>query len=141
MPVRPGATIARIDLAAELPRVYESEINVSISWLWDGGFEVRLGDEVNGFLAEETFAHTAGILPWLEEAIAHFYPDSTYTRSLSDEVRSRAAQRLFQASRTNLRVYCPRCGAPHAPTPGIEELVAFVCDHCGASVALEPPKT
>jgi hypothetical protein len=25
-----------------------------ISWLWDGGVEVRLGDEVNGFLAEET---------------------------------------------------------------------------------------
>jgi hypothetical protein len=39
----------------------------------DDGIEVRLGDEVNGFVAEETFANTAGIGPWLQQAIAHFY--------------------------------------------------------------------
>ena len=27
-----------------------------ISWLWDGSVEVLLGDEVNGFEAEETVA-------------------------------------------------------------------------------------
>jgi hypothetical protein len=43
-----------MDLAAELQRIYDSEINIRISWLWDGGIEVRLGDEMNGFLAEET---------------------------------------------------------------------------------------
>jgi hypothetical protein len=35
------------------------------------------GDEVNGFVAEETFALVAGIGPWLQQAIAYFYPDST----------------------------------------------------------------
>jgi hypothetical protein len=40
-------------------RIYDSEINVRISWFWDCGFEVRLGDEINGFLVEETFAHAA----------------------------------------------------------------------------------
>ena len=30
-----------MDLADELQKVYDSEINVSISWLWDGGIDVR----------------------------------------------------------------------------------------------------
>ena len=37
-----------MDLAAELQKIYDSEINVEISWLWDGGIEVRLGDHLNG---------------------------------------------------------------------------------------------
>ena len=53
---------------------YESVINVSINWIWDGGIEVRVGDEVNGFEAEETFALMAGIGPWAQQAIAHFLP-------------------------------------------------------------------
>jgi hypothetical protein len=40
-------------LEDELQRIYDSEINVRISWLWDGGIDVRLGDEMNGYLAEE----------------------------------------------------------------------------------------
>ena len=42
------------DLAIELQRIYDSEINVRIGWLWDGGIEVQLGDDMNGYLAEET---------------------------------------------------------------------------------------
>ena len=41
-----------MDLAAELQRIYDSEIN-AVTWFWDGGFTVRLGDKMNGFLAEE----------------------------------------------------------------------------------------
>ena len=42
-----------MDLAAELQRIYDSEINVEIGWSWDGGIDVRLGDKMNGYLAEE----------------------------------------------------------------------------------------
>ena len=45
-----------VDLALELQKIYDSEINVTIRWLWDGGIDVRLGDEMNGLLAEETMA-------------------------------------------------------------------------------------
>jgi hypothetical protein len=31
-----------------IQKIYDSEINVRISWLWDGGIDLRLGDEVNG---------------------------------------------------------------------------------------------
>ena len=129
-----------MDLALALQRIYDSEINVSISWLWDCGFDVRLGDEVNGFVAEETFVVVEGIAPWLQEAIAHFYPDSTYARSLDDDVRARAAQRLFQPPRIGARVRCPHCSAPHAAPRGMEELIQFICAHCGQSVRIGPPK-
>jgi hypothetical protein len=33
-----------MDLAVELQKIYDSEINVEIGWFWDGGIEVRLGD-------------------------------------------------------------------------------------------------
>jgi hypothetical protein len=64
-----------MDLASELQRIYDSEIN-AVTWFWDGGFTVRLGDKMNGFLAEEVVNSVADILPWLQEAIAHFYPGS-----------------------------------------------------------------
>jgi hypothetical protein len=44
------------------------------------------------FVTEDTFTNAAGILPWLQDAIAHFYPDSTYAKSLNEEVRQLAAQ-------------------------------------------------
>jgi hypothetical protein len=76
----PGA--ATPDLAVELQRVYDSEINMQIGWLWDGGVEVRLGDDMNGYEAAVTLESVRETLPWLQEAIAHFYPDSTMRRRL-----------------------------------------------------------
>ena len=129
-----------MDLATELQRIYDSEINVSISWLWDGGIDVRLGDTMNGFLAEENVPSTDEIVPWLQEAIAHFYPDSTYAKSLPAEVIERARIRLFLPPQVGAQVRCPSCGAPHAAPPGMTELFAFICAHCGQAVTLgEPP--
>jgi predicted RNA-binding Zn-ribbon protein involved in translation (DUF1610 family) len=129
-----------VDLAIELQKIYASEINVRIGWLWDGGIEVRLGDEVNGFWAEETVGSVAEIAPWLQEAIAHFFPTSTYAASLSSDVRERAANRLFQPPKRGASVICPHCGAPHAAPPGMDELMQFYCAHCGNSVEVKPPK-
>jgi len=50
-------------LEQELQRIYDSEINVRIGWLWDGGIDLRLGDEMNGFLAEENVGSMAEIVP------------------------------------------------------------------------------
>jgi hypothetical protein len=46
---------------AELQKIYDSEINVRISWLWDGGIDLWLGDEVNGYVAEETVSAASEI--------------------------------------------------------------------------------
>ena len=42
----------RSDLEEILSALYESEINASISWLWDGGIDLQLGDELNGYDAD-----------------------------------------------------------------------------------------
>ena len=49
-------------LEHELELIYDSEINVRISWLWDGGIDVRLGDEMNGYLAEENVSSMDAIV-------------------------------------------------------------------------------
>ena len=51
------------DLAVALQKIYDSEINVRIGWFWDSGIEIRLGDDMNGYLAEETVS--LGRLPIL----------------------------------------------------------------------------
>ena len=128
-----------VDLAGELQKIYDSEINIEIGWLWDGGIEVRLGDKMSGYLAEESLSSTAEILPWFQEAIAHFFPASTYASSLDPEVRERGTKRIFQPARVGATVTCPHCGAPNA-SPGFDKLLIFHCARCGNSVEVtEPP--
>ena len=52
-----------MDLATELQRMYDSEINIEIGWFWDGRIDVRLGDTMSGYLAEENAGSIAEILP------------------------------------------------------------------------------
>ena len=127
------------DLANELQRIYDCEINLRIDWVWDGGIEIRLGDRINGFIAEESVRATAEILPWLQEAIARFYPGSEYATSLAPDVGERAAGRLFLPPSISPRLMCPHCGAPNA-APEMDEVFAFVCRHCGESVEVPRPK-
>src|SRR6478672_7152348 len=98
-----------MDLADELQKIYDSEINVEILWLWDGGIEVRLGDRLNGFLTETNVSLVADIVPWLQGAIAHFYPDSTYAKGLPIELRDRARLQVFAPPMVGAQVTCPHC--------------------------------
>ena len=118
-----------MDLATELQKIYDSEINIRIGWLWDGGIEVRLGDEMNGYHAEETVKSISDVLPWLQEAVAHFYPDSTYAKSLDPELRTDAASRLFLPPKIGTQAICPNCGSPNAAKSGMDELFIFICTH------------
>ncbi len=65
-------------LEQELQKIYDSEINLSISWMWDAGFDLKLGDEFGGFVEEGQVRSVADILPWFQEAIAKRYPTSQY---------------------------------------------------------------
>ncbi|XUM19807.1 hypothetical protein ACRAVF_19265 [Bradyrhizobium oligotrophicum S58] len=59
-------------------RLYDSEINFTISTFWDGGFDVKLGDTMNGFKAETTVSTYSEALSWLHDAAMSNYPDSLY---------------------------------------------------------------
>jgi hypothetical protein len=119
--------------------IYDSEINIEIGWFWDGGIDVRLGDKMNGYLAEENVSSVAEVLPWLQEAIAHFFPSSEYAQSLDAEVRERATRRIFSPPRIGAQVICPHCGA-HNAGPGMDKVFIFYCARCGNSVAVDEPK-
>jgi hypothetical protein len=126
------------DLVGELQRIYDSDIKISVCWLWDGGITVWLGDEIGGYHAEQTVESVADSIRWFQEAISHFYPTSTYAHSLSADIRERATNRVFMPPRVNATAICPHCGATNA-TPGMEELLAFNCRRCGNFVEVKPP--
>ena len=65
-------------LEEELQKIYDSEINIFLSNMWEAGFEVKLGDEINGFDEEGQVRSVAEILPWLQAAIARHYPNRKY---------------------------------------------------------------
>ena len=52
-----------MNLVDELQRIYDSEINIRISWLWDGGIDVWIGDDLNGYVAQDTVASVADVIP------------------------------------------------------------------------------
>lgn len=64
--------------------LYDSEINFHVSSFWDGGFEVRLGDPINGFRAETTVPHFGMIAGWLIEAAIECYPKSAFALMYRD---------------------------------------------------------
>jgi hypothetical protein len=74
--------------------LYVSEINVSVTSFWDDGWTVKLGDEMNGFKAQEHCANDglsdAALWP-IEQAKKH-YPDSDFVAHLvrSSAIRQQA---------------------------------------------------
>jgi hypothetical protein len=69
-------------------RLYNSEINFEVSGFYDAGFDVRLGDALNGFLVEGKVKTWGEVEAWLrDQALAHF-PDSKFAQ---DELRKAQA--------------------------------------------------
>lgn len=56
-----------IELTAseKIEAVYNMEINAGISWFWDSGFVVSLGDSVNGYDAQTDFDTFEKAVDWL----------------------------------------------------------------------------
>jgi hypothetical protein len=128
-----------LDLVAELQKIYDSKINVRISWLWDCGIDVWLGDEMNGYVTAETMSTASEIAPWLQEAIV-FLSGFNLRRFVepggSGALRCSA---ISASARIAARVNCPCCGAASVVTE-MEEVIGFVCSQCGNSVKVDSPK-
>ncbi len=60
-----------------LRRLHDSEINCSVSSL-DGGWDAKLGDQVNGFLATASFRTLEESADFLDRKAKKHYPDSSY---------------------------------------------------------------
>lgn len=68
----------------ELKKIYDSEINIRITSMWDGGYSVSIGDTLNGFIPEEEVygLKLEEIVSELQKLIKTHLPDSTYAKSL-----------------------------------------------------------
>jgi hypothetical protein len=70
----------RLGIEAILNDLYASQINASISWLWDGGIDVKLGDALNGYRAEGKVGTFGAAAEWLRDQACAIYPDSDFAR-------------------------------------------------------------
>lgn len=63
-----------------LQDLYDSEINFSIVAFWNGGFQVKLGDEANGFVAAGRADNFADAVEWLLVRAVEHYPNSEFAK-------------------------------------------------------------
>lgn len=67
--------------AVILQDLYDSEINYVIAPFWSAGFIVKLGDDLNGFVASGTADTFADAVEWLLIRAIEHYPDSVFAKT------------------------------------------------------------
>jgi len=61
-------------LEHELRKIQDAEIGVAITWLCEGGVDLRLIHKSGVVVAEGNVADVSDVLPWLEGAIKKHFP-------------------------------------------------------------------
>jgi hypothetical protein len=69
-----------MELGAIIDALYESEINCSVETFWDGGLTVKLGDDVNGFVAETECKTSFEAAQFLDRSAREHFPTSSYAQ-------------------------------------------------------------
>ncbi len=78
-----GTEISEGRLERELKKLYDSEINISITSFWDGGWYVKLGDHVNGWKDPDwDTCELHDIVGAIRDLAKEHYPNSTYVKNL-----------------------------------------------------------
>ena len=67
-------------LEEELQKIHDAKIGVCITWLWDGGVDVRLFDEKGELVDDTNVEKIADILPWMEVAVKKHFAKANYQR-------------------------------------------------------------
>ena len=58
--------------------LHDSEINGTVSWVFDGTWRVAIGDELNGIQAEATVNSAQQAAEWLRANAVRRYPQSKF---------------------------------------------------------------
>lgn len=69
-----------------LQRLYDNEINFKVETFWDGGFDITLGDPMNGVDASTSVRTWAEAEAWLAERAAALYPNRDFATRLAPTV-------------------------------------------------------
>lgn len=68
-----------------LKDAYDSEINISIQSFWDSGYEVRLGDDCNGYHGQTFWAPADKIKHVIIDLILLEFPNSEFSKKYTHE--------------------------------------------------------
>jgi len=58
--------------------LYESEINWSVQTFWDNGYDVLVGDDCNGWVAENNVDTWVEVEQWLQDTAIRCFPHSEF---------------------------------------------------------------
>lgn len=64
-----------------LQQLYDSEINATIGWFWDSGFDLAIGDTMNGFKERGRVDTWEEVEVWLADKAIEHYPDSDFAKA------------------------------------------------------------
>ena len=78
------AIAVKIEIGNLLQSIYDDELNISISWFWDAGIDVVIGDQANGIKAENNFDTIIEAMQWLRQRLIELYPESDFAKNWSD---------------------------------------------------------
>ncbi len=78
------SSLRECSLETVLNALYREEINCGLGSFWDGGWDVWIGDEMNGFRAEATFerANLDKVPEWLVTNAERLYPMLTKSEAV-----------------------------------------------------------
>jgi hypothetical protein len=70
----------RPDLGTIIAALHDSEINGAVSWYYDGAWQVSLGDQTNGIVAEAVVASPQEAAEWLRANAVRRHPASGFAK-------------------------------------------------------------
>lgn len=73
-----------MNIINELKRIGKNEINFSISYFYDDCWQIRLGDDLNGFTYEASFGSIERAINKLIQEVIKQYPNSNYIKELHE---------------------------------------------------------
>jgi hypothetical protein len=76
-----------MDIEIVMRNLYASEINCFISSFWDNHWDVKLGDEMNGFVAEGNFQTLDECADFLDRKARKHFPESSYALGKAEHLR------------------------------------------------------
>lgn len=82
-----------IALSTVIPALYASEINARIEWFWDGGYDVAIGDEMNGWRARASVDGWCEALEWLRDAAVKHWPESEFALAIAKATSTQGSTR------------------------------------------------
>jgi hypothetical protein len=79
-----------------IKQLYESGINLQFGWFWDAGFNVKIGDDMNGFVAEFSDYDIDKVLKWIEENVKKHFPGSGFDKTYKGETFESVTEPLMK---------------------------------------------